>query len=303
MANAVVELVDEDEEREIEQMEGVSTLAALNKSEIDTQIATAKAYPRSMKRFLHEARDMVTLNEDVAGDCTYMVPRAGKKISGPSVRFAEIIASCWGNCRYGARIVDEQDRFVVSQGVFNDVQRNVVVTYEVRRRITNKEGGRFNDDMIGVTANAACSIAMRNAVLRGIPKAFWNSLWMEAQRTARGDEATLTERRDNMIEAFGKIGAKESEILSLVGVEGREDITLDHLLELRSIYTAVKDGDTSIEQLLDRADPGRSRVNRSTLNDVINDPPPAPPKPEKPKKGGKTTGPTPEEIKDGLFQA
>lgn len=293
---ATSELVDEELEREIEQVESISTLAALNKSEIDTQIATAKAYPRSIKGFLREARQLVTLTEETAGECTYMLPRGGKKIIGPSARFAECIASAWGNCRYGARIVDEQERFVVAQGIFNDVQRNVVVTYEVRRRITNKDGDRYNDDMITTTSNAACSIAMRNSVLRGVPKAIWKPLWDEAQRTARGDETTLTERRDRMITAFMALGAKEAEILSLIGVEGREDITLDHLLELRAIYTAVKDGDTTVEQLLDRVEPSRSRLNRSTLNDVLNEKPAT-----KPKNGGTTTAPTAEEMKDGLF--
>lgn len=309
MTAAVVhqgELVDEDLEEEVKQIEGVSTLAALNKSEIDTQISTAKAYPRSIKKFLNEARQMVTLTEEIAGECTYLLPRGGKKIMGPSARFAEIVASAWGNCRAGARIVDEQDRFVVAQGVFNDVQRNVVITYEVRRRITNRDGDRFNDDMIGTTSNAACSIAMRNAVLKGIPKAFWKTLHDEALKTARGDASTLTQRRDAMLKAFADLGAKEAEVLSLVNVEGREDITLDHLVELRAIYTAVKDGDTTIEQLLDRAEPGRSRVARSPLNDMLNAEPAKKPEPKaKAKKdtppAGRPSDPTPEEIRDGLF--
>lgn len=270
MATANQELVDEELETLVENTESVSTLAALNKSEVDSQVATARAYPRSIKKFLNEARQMVTLTEEIAGECTYMLPRAGKKISGPSARFAEIVASAWGNCRAGARIVEEHDRFVVAQGVFNDVQRNVAITYEVRRRITDSKGNRYGDDMIAVTANAACSIAMRNAVLKGIPKAFWKSLHDEAIRTTRGDVATLAQRRDAMLKAFADLGAKEQEILSLIGVDGKEDITLDNLVELRSIYTAVKDGDTTMEQLLDRAEPTRSKVGRSTLNDVLN---------------------------------
>ena len=289
------ELVDEDLEQEVQQQEGVSTLAALNKSEIDTQIATAKAYPRSIKKFLNEARQMVSLTEEIAGECTYMLPRGGKKIMGPSARFAEIVASAWGNCRAGARIVEEHERFVVAQGVFNDVQRNVVITYEVRRRITDKFGNRYNDDMIGVTANAACSVAMRNAVLKGIPKAFWKALHDEAMHTAKGDIKTLSSRRDAMLAAFVQLGAKESEVLALVNAEGKEDITLDHLLELRSIYTAVKDGDTTIEQLLDRAEPNRSKVNRSDLNDLLDEQ-------KKPKKSdtpeGNPASMTPEEEKD-----
>lgn len=56
---------------------------------------------------------------------------------------------------------------MTAQGVFHDLERNVAITYEVRRRIVDKNGRRYKPDMIGVTANAACSIALRNAILRG----------------------------------------------------------------------------------------------------------------------------------------
>lgn len=151
--------------REVPMVSEQSMVAMLNKSEIDQQIATAKQYPRSIKRFHTEALQMVTLNERVAESCIYALPRDGKTIEGASARFAEIVASAWGNCRAGARVVSDQGDFVTAQGVFHDLERNVAITYEVQRRITDKRGNRYKPDMIGVTANAACSIALRNAIL------------------------------------------------------------------------------------------------------------------------------------------
>lgn len=270
---ATAELVDDDVEREIESNAQSTQLAALQRIEVDMQISTAKQYPRSIRKFLNEARQMVSLTEEIASECTYMLPRAGKKLMGPSARFAEIVASAWGNCRAAARIVEEQERFVVAQGVFNDVERNVAITYEVRRRITNKEGDRFNDDMIGVASNAACSIAMRNAVLKGIPKAFWKSLHDEAMQTARGNEKTLTQRRDALVKAFIDIGVSEKELFGLIDVSGKEDVTLDHILELKAIYTAIRDGDTSVDQLLKRESVVGSKVRKSSVNDKLSDPP------------------------------
>lgn len=272
---ATAQLVDDELEQEIIDLSQNTQLAALQRIEVDMQISTAKQYPRSIKKFLNEARQMVSLTEEIASECTYMLPRAGKKLMGPSARFAEIVASAWGNCRAAARIVEEQERFVVAQGVFNDVERNVAITYEVRRRITNKEGGRFNDDMIGVASNAACSIAMRNAVLKGIPKAFWKQLHDEAMRTARGDEKTLTERRDALVKAFADLGVKEKELFALIEVKGREDISLDHLLDLKSIYTAIRDGDTTVDQLLNRETVAGSKVGKSALNEKLKSKVPA----------------------------
>src|SRR6267142_961378 len=90
----------------------VGSLAIINKSEIDQQIATAKKYPRSVKQFINEAIQLATLDEDTAKDCIYALPRDGKVIEGPSARFAEIVAYSWGNSRAGARVIGEDAEFV-----------------------------------------------------------------------------------------------------------------------------------------------------------------------------------------------
>lgn len=224
------------------------TVAMLNKSEIDQQIATAHKYPRSIKRFRDEALAMVTLNENIAQECIYALPRDGKTIEGPSARFAEVIASAWGNSRAGARVVNDQGNFVTAQGVFHDLERNVAITYEVQRRIVNKQGRRFSDDMIGVTANAACSIALRNAILKGVPKAFWSDMYDQARATAIGNVQTLANRRSRAILVLQKYGVTPKQVFDFLEVAGEEDITVDHLTKLFGITTALKEGDTTPEQ-------------------------------------------------------
>lgn len=230
------------------------TVALLNKSEIDMQIATAHRYPRSIKRFRDESLQMVTLNERIAESCIYALPRGGKTIEGPSARFAEVIASAWGNCRAGARTVSDQGEFVTAQGVFHDLERNVAITYEVQRRITDKNNKRFNADMIGVTANAACSVALRNAILKGVPKAFWDDMYQAARQTVMGDVKTLANRRADAIKAFMAFGVSNAQIFAKLEVSGIEDITLEHLVILRGLLTAIKEGDTTPEQAFGSGD-------------------------------------------------
>jgi len=224
------------------------TVALLNKSEIDMQIATAHRYPRSIKRFRDESLQMVTLNESVAESCIYALPRGGKTIEGPSARFAEVVASAWGNCRAGARTISDQGDFVTAQGVFHDLERNVAITYEVQRRITDAKGRRYNADMIGVTANAACSVALRNAILKGVPKAFWDDMYQAARRTVMGDFKTLANRRAEAMKAFMAFGVTEAQVLAKLELAGVEDIGLEHLVTLRGLLTALREGDTTPEQ-------------------------------------------------------
>jgi len=238
-----------DEGKEISSMSVESgTVALLNKSEIDMQVATAHKYPRSIKRFRDESLQMVTLNESVAESCIYALPRGGKTIEGPSARFAEVVASAWGNCRAGARVVSDHGDFITAQGVFHDLERNVAITYEVQRRITDSKGKRYNADMIGVTGNAASSIALRNAILKGIPKAFWDDMYQAARQTVMGDFKTLVNRRADAMKVFVALGVTEAQVLAKLEVSGIEDIGLEHLVILRGLITAIKEGDTTPEQ-------------------------------------------------------
>lgn len=235
-------------EEVIHEMDASSSMVSLlNRSEIDQQIATAHKFPRSIKRFRDEAMQMVTLNESVAGQCIYAIPRDGKTIEGPSARFAEVVASAWGNSRAGARVVDDRGDFVTAQGVFHDLERNVAITYEVQRRIVDKYGKRYKPDMIGVTANAACSIALRNAILKGVPKAFWDDMYTEARKVVMGDVKTLANRRSDAVAAFQRFGVSADQLCAKLGVAGVEDISLEHLVTLRGMLTAIKDGDTTPE--------------------------------------------------------
>lgn len=246
---------DIEEGREVAAMSVESGTAALiNRSEIDMQIATAHKFPRSIKRFRQEALAMVTLNEQIAESCIYALPRGNKTIEGPSARFAEVVASAWGNCRAGARVVSDQGNFVTAQGIFHDLERNVAITYEVQRRITDSRGRRYNDDMIGVTGNAASSIALRNAILKGVPKAFWDDMYQAARATVMGDFQTLANRRAEAMKAFVALGVKPDQVFAKLGVSGVEDIGLEHLVTLRGLITAIKEGDTTPEQAFGDAD-------------------------------------------------
>ena len=220
----------------------VGTLIAINRAEIDGQIATAHAFPRSLTKFMREATELVTYNEDMAQACIYALPRDGKTIAGPSARFAEIIQNTFGNNRGGARVVAEDDQFVTAQGVYHDLEKNVQVTMEVKRRITDKYGKKYKPDMVGVTGNAAASIAHRNAVLKGIPKALWLPIYEAARLVGVGDVTTLVDRRAKAMTWFQSVGVTPEMILAKFQLEGVNDIGLEHLEVLTGLRTAIREG-------------------------------------------------------------
>ncbi len=216
-------------------------------SALDMQIATAKHYPRSISTFKRDALGMATLDEETATSCFFSMPRGGKAIEGPSVRLAEICASAWGHINAQAVISDIGDVFVTARAVCWDMEKNLRIGFEVRRRITKKNGQRYDDDMIGVTCGAAMSIALRNAIFRVIPRAYVDSIYREARKVAIGDAKTLSSKRVAMVDYFAKMGINPARVLAAVEAASVEDITLDNLAVLKGYATAIKDGEASIE--------------------------------------------------------
>lgn len=237
---------------------GGTTLGRIVQAEVDTQISTAKRYPRNLTMFKRNALSMATIDEDTAATCFYVLPRAGKKIEGPSIRLAEICASAWGNMRSGARIIDDDGKVVTAQGFAWDIQTNSAYSVEVRRRVTDKNGKRFTDDMVIVTCNAAASIALRNAIFKVIPMAYVREIWQEARKVAVGDAKTLDAKRTGMLAYFSKMGVDEKKILGVLEAKSVDDIDLDGLVTLKGLATAIKDGDTTIEEAF--AGPAKSSL-------------------------------------------
>jgi len=231
-----------------------TALEEITRAEIDTQVATAKRYPRNLTAFRQNAMSMATNDKEVAASCFYKLKRTdrfGKPvfIEGPSVRLAEIVASAWGNLRFGARIIRETEKEVVAQGVAHDLQNNVCNTIEISRRITTKEGKRFGDDMVQVTKNAACSIALRNAIFKTVPFVYAKKIYEKAKNVAVGSDKTLAERRSTMIAEFKKMGVEQAQLLAYVEKTSFEDIDLTDIETLIGAFNAIRDGDTTRDEL------------------------------------------------------
>lgn len=219
----------------------------MTRGEIDTQVATAKRYPRSITRFKETALALATDSAEVAASCHYSVPRGGKDIQGPSIRLAEIVYYAWGNLRTSASIVEEGDTSVTVRGSVWDLETNNAVSREVRRSIFGKHG-RFNPDMITVTVNAAMAIAIRNAIFTAIPRSFVNGIYDQAYKVAFGNATTFKQTLHKMIEHYSKIGVTPDRLVASVGKQGVDDITMEDVAHLRGIFNNIRDSNITIDE-------------------------------------------------------
>jgi len=251
------------DEIEVQTVDLGVALTAAERAGLDVQVTTAKQYPRSITDALRTAEDLATLDEDTAMGCFYLIPRAGKKIEGPSARLAEIMAYSWGNLRCDAAVVGDDATHITAVGTTFDLERNVAIRVQVKRRITNAQGKRFNEDMVTVAGNAAISIALRNSVFKVIPAALTQKVYQAARKASVGEAGTLTQKRQNALAWFAKTGIPEAEVFKMLEVKGVDDIGVDELITLRGISTALKDGDTTVESLLAHGSEGAELGTRT----------------------------------------
>jgi hypothetical protein len=253
----------------------ITMATAIAKAELDTRITTARAFPRSTQTSVQDILSLATLNEKTAETMIYALPRGNKPILGPSIRLAEIVSQCWGNCISESRVVaiDRINKIITAEGLFTDLQTNSTVKATAERRISDKHGRLYSDDMITVTGNAARSIARRNAILAGVPKAVWEQAYNEAERLIAGDVASLAVTREKAVKAFAVFGLKPEQVFKLIDVKGEQDIGITEVLALRAMFASIKNGETTVEELLTESARGSTnfdRVANPLQDDVAN---------------------------------
>ena len=225
---------------QVQQSQTVALAAAV----LDKRILTAKQFPRSIARFKQQAKELLSEDIETAMSAEYSKPVGGGTVKGPSVRLAEIACLCWGNVEVS---IDEPivgDKSVTVQAYAWDLERNIRVPGISTMSIVNKTGSRYQQHMIETTIVACASKARRNAILAVIPRAYVNDLLEAAKVVASKNAPPLEVTRTKMLEHFArsfKVAAEQ--IFEYLGVSGADDITQSHIDELRTVVTALQEGE------------------------------------------------------------
>jgi hypothetical protein len=235
-----------------------SSLEALERASIDVQIATARKYERSLKKFQTRALEMATLDFETSESCIYSRPVGKEKnaagewvqkfAEGASIRMAEIVAACYGNIRVGARIIEQTERYVTCEGYAHDLESNYAAKSEVREATIKKDGTPYDERMRAVIAKATLSKAFRDAVFKVVPKALCKTVIDEAKKVVIGDSTTLEDRRKKAAEWVKNKSIDEARVFGALGVKGWTEVGLEQLAVLTGLRTSIKDGEVTADE-------------------------------------------------------
>ena len=223
------------------------------KSNIDYQLAIARQYPRDIQKSIDNSIMMATMSLETAQSCGYALIKEGKPIMGPSAHLAKIIASCWGNIKTDAKVVQITDKQVTSRGTCWDLETNVSSTFDVSRSIIGRTGKRYSNDVITATGNATNSIVYRNAVFAVVPRSVVDKVYQAALTKITGDlsdESKLEKKRNEVLSDFKTYKITKEEAINLCGRQELEQIRVNELALLIAILQSLKDGDTTVNDLI-----------------------------------------------------
>lgn len=223
---------------------GTSHSVALAAAVLDKRIATAKQWPRSISQFKAEATLLLQEDVETARSAEYSKPVGNGTVKGASIRLAEIAALCWRNIEVEIAEPTVTESSVTVQAFAWDMERNIRMPGMASTSILNKRGERYAQHMIETATAATASKARRNAILAVIPAAFINDLLGIAKEVSANNKPPLEKVRADMIAYFERshrVGPKQ--ICEYLGVGGIDDITHDHVDEMRGVIEGIKEGE------------------------------------------------------------
>jgi len=240
------------------------------KIQIDTQIATAKKYPRNIEKFITEVQATIATDPEIAASCGYKLKRRNKEgkdifIEGPSIRLAEILASAWGNIRIQSFVTEIGKQIRAIANVI-DLERNIAVSKEVVRRGTDKTGRLYSEDMQVVSANAAQSIAVRNAITSVVPKVFVNKMYNFSKQVAIGKHVDVTGKWNKYVEWFESKGVSKEALMEWLDIKSEKDITPETIRDIVGLKTAIEDGDTTIQEEFESINTDKTNKDQKKIN-------------------------------------
>lgn len=225
----------------------VAVIEASTRAEIDMQVSTAKRYPRDVVRAESRMKSMVGRSPETASLCFYSIPRKEKNIEGPSIRMAEIVAINYGNMRVMTRTPIVGETTVTVEWAAHDLESNYSTSGSVSNKILDRNGKRYNEDMINMNCLSVTSKARRNGIFAIVPGTMVDALMEEAYRVAAGGDRPIEAKREAAMRFFRNQGISEERILKALHCESIEQIDNAKIITLKGIATAIRDEQTTLD--------------------------------------------------------
>ena len=192
-------------------------------AEVQAAIYVARQFPRDVGRS-RAAMQAACGSMALAEKAFYDFPRAGGKVTGPTINLAKTLAQAWGNIQYGVSEMRRDDEYRQSemQAWAWDVEANTrhVLTFVVPHAKFAKGKVEALLDLRDIYENNANNGArrLREAIFAVIPDFFISEAEELCRETLhKGDGKPLPERIDGAVKVFQQLGVNADRLEQKLG--------------------------------------------------------------------------------------
>jgi len=236
-----------------------SAMVEVEKAEVaqrtQAMFVIAKKFPRNEQAAIVRIRQAVQ-RYSLAEIALYSFPRAGKTVTGPSIRLAEVLAQSWGNMDFGVRELEQVETATGGRSTLesycSDLETNThqTRTFMVFHKRRVGKGKNFKveslDDPRDIYEHVANHGArrMRACITSIIPRDVVDMAVDQVRATLRkGNGELLIDRVNKMSLVFAQQGVSVEMLEKKLGHELKLT-TEDEIVELQGIFNALKNGES-----------------------------------------------------------
>lgn len=218
-------------------------------AEAQGKLVIAKRFPRDEVRAYAMAMEACQ-RPTMAEKAFYSFPRGGQTVEGPTIRFAEELARCWGNIDYGIKELSQDDGKSEMQAYAWDLETNAQSVQNFTNPHQREQGKKMvtltsQRDIYENNANMATR-RLRSRILAILPSWFVEDCIAECKKTLAGqNETPLVDRVKKMVVQFAKLGVTQEQIESRLKKK-IDTMNADDFVEYIGIYNAIKQGESKI---------------------------------------------------------
>lgn len=218
-------------------------------AEAQGKLVIAKRFPRDEVSAYAKAMEACQ-RPTMAEKAFYSFPRGNQTVEGPTIRFAEELARCWGNIDYGIKELSQDDGKSEMQAYAWDLETNAQSVQNftnLHQREVGKKMQKLTSlrDIYENNANMATR-RLRARILAILPSWFVEDCIAECKKTLAGqNETPLVDRVKKMVVQFAKLGVTQEQIETRLKKK-IDTMNADDFVEYIGIYNAIKQGESKI---------------------------------------------------------
>ena len=240
-------------------------------AEAQGKLVIAKRFPRNEVEAYAKAMEACQ-RPTMAAKAFYSFPRGGQTVEGPTIRFAEELARCWGNIDYGIKELSQDDGKSEMQAYAWDLETNAQSVQNFTNPHQREQGKKMvkltsQRDIYENNANMATR-RLRSRILAILPSWFVEDAIEECKKTLAGrNDTPLIDRVKKMVVAFAKIGVTQEQIERRLKKK-IDTMNADDFVEYTGIFNAIKQGESKISDWFESA-PVASDLTNELKGDTV----------------------------------